>query len=733
MISNPNQDFIPIRPIPLSTRLSDAISQGESWLLERQHEEGFWVGMLESNSCMEAQWILAMHFLGIEDEKKRAGMVASILNEQRADGSWEVYHNAPAGDINTTVECYAALRSAGYLPDAAVLSRAREWIFARGGLSQTRVFTRYWLALIGEWPWSATPTLPPELICTPLWFPFNIYHFASWARATIIPLSVLSARRPVRPLPPKARLDELYPEGRGIFDYRLTPKKRFFSWESFFFMADRLLSRYVEFPIQPGRGLAIRLCLDWVIKHQDADGAWGGIQPPWIYSLMALHTEGYGIDHPVVANGVKALDAHWSYERDGGLYIQASESPVWDTVLTLQALLDSGRAPADCPAMTRAIDWIVQKQVTAPGDWQVKVSSVMPGGWSFERANDSYPDVDDTAVAILVLARAKSAHHNPTVIEYAIKRAVRWILALQSSNGGWASFDRDNTNSLLTKLPFCDFGEVLDPPTVDVTAHVVEAMAYLGWTIQDRPIARALAFIKEQQEEDGSWFGRWGVNHIYGTAAVLPALAAIGEDLSAKYVSRAGDWIAAHQNADGGWGETPASYVEDSLRGVGDSTASQTAWALMALLAIPTSNYHQSIQAGIDYLLAMQCEGTWHEPQYTGTGFPGYGVGSRLHGETHDRTVSIQQGLEVGRGFMINYNLYRHYFPLMALSRARSRIEANERDTVPKLVAAVQAPALDMSFLPSLPSPDPARRRYRGGIVARHLIRKTAKLLARRF
>ena len=733
MISNPNQDFIPTRPIPLSTRLSDAISQGESWLLDRQHEEGFWVGMLESNSCMEAQWILAMHFLGIEDEKKRAGMVASILNEQRADGSWEVYHNAPAGDINTTVECYAALRSAGYLPDAEVLSRAREWIFARGGLSQTRVFTRYWLALIGEWPWSATPTLPPELICTPLWFPFNIYHFASWARATIIPLSVLSARRPVRPLPPKARLDELYPEGRANFDYRLTPKKRFFSWESFFFMADRLLSRYVEFPIQPGRGLAIRLCLDWVIKHQDADGAWGGIQPPWIYSLMALHTEGYGIEHPVVANGIKALDAHWSYERDGGLYIQASESPVWDTVLTLQALLDSGRAPADCPAMTRAIDWIVQKQVTAPGDWQVKVSSVMPGGWSFERANDSYPDVDDTAVAILVLARAKSAHHNPTGIEYAIKRAVRWILALQSSNGGWASFDRDNTNSLLTKLPFCDFGEVLDPPTVDVTAHVVEAMAYLGWTIQDRPIARALAFIKEQQEEDGSWFGRWGVNHIYGTAAVLPALAAVGEDLSAKYVSRAGDWIVAHQNTDGGWGETPASYVEDSLRGVGDSTASQTAWALMALLAIPTSNYHQSIQAGIDYLLAMQCEGTWHEPQYTGTGFPGYGVGSRLHGESHDRTVSIQQGLEVGRGFMINYNLYRHYFPLMALSRARSRIEASERDTIAKLVAAVQAPALDMSFLPSLPSTAPARRRYRGGIVARHLIRKTAKLLSRRF
>jgi squalene-hopene/tetraprenyl-beta-curcumene cyclase len=734
MMYNPNKDATPVRTIPLSDRLSTAISKGVDWLLDRQHEEGFWVGMLESNSCIEAQWILAMHFLGIADKRKLAGMVASILNEQRADGSWEVYHSAPAGDINATVECYAALRCAGYSPDAEVLCRAREWIFARGGLSQTRVFTRYWLALIGEWPWPATPTLPPELICTPLWFPFNIYHFASWARATIIPLSVLSARRPVKPLLSSARLDELFPKGRAAFDYRLTPKKRFFSWESFFLMADRLLSRYVEFPIQPGRELAIRLCIEWVIKHQDADGAWGGIQPPWIYSLMALHTEDYGIDHPVVENGIKALDAHWSYERDGGLYIQASESPVWDTVLTLQALLDVGQSPADCEAMTRAINWIVQKQVTAPGDWQVKVASVKPGGWSFERANDSYPDVDDTAVAILVLARARQTHSDPNAIDYAMKRAVRWILALQSSNGGWASFDRDNTNSLLTKLPFCDFGEVLDPPTVDVTAHVVEALAYLGWTVQDRPIARALDFIKYRQEKDGSWFGRWGVNHIYGTAAVLPALAAIGEDLSTKYVCLAGDWIADHQNADGGWGETPASYVDDSLRGVGDSTASQTAWALMALLAIPTTRYDQFIQPGIDYLLRTQHEGTWHEPQYTGTGFPGYGFGSRIHGKSHERTISIQQGLEVGRGFMINYNLYRHYFPLMALSRARSRAEARGRDAIAGLADLTHLPTLEMIGLAkSLTAADPRRRRYRGRIVARRLIRKTAKLLSRRF
>jgi squalene-hopene/tetraprenyl-beta-curcumene cyclase len=726
------EDEILIDAGPVLERLSDAIGNGIDWLLNRQDADGFWVGKLESNSCMEAQWILAMHLLGIEDKRKLDGMVASILNEQRADGSWEVYHNAPAGDPNTTVECYAALRAAGYSADDETLRRAREWISARGGLSQTRVFTRYWLALIGEWPWQATPTVPPELICTPLWFPFNIYHFASWARATIIPLSVLSARRPVKPLPPRSRLDELFPMGRENFDYRLTPKKRFFSWESFFFMTDRLLSRYVEFPIRPGREAAIRLCIEWIVKHQDADGAWGGIQPPWIYSLLALFTEGYGVDHPVVANGIKALDAHWSYERDGGLYIQASESPVWDTVLTLQALLDSGRSAADCEAMNRAIDWIVRKQVTAPGDWQVKVSSVMPGGWSFERANDSYPDIDDTAVAILVLARGRGALRDPAAIDYAINRAVRWILALQCSNGGWASFDRDNNNSLLTKLPFCDFGEVLDPPTVDVTAHVVEAFAYLGWTVRDGPVARALAFIKNEQEEGGSWFGRWGVNHIYGTAAVLPALATIGEDMSADFIRLAGDWIADHRNADGGWGETPASYVDDSLRGVGDSTASQTAWALMALLAIPTARYAQIIKTGVEYLLSMQHEGTWHEPQYTGTGFPGYGIGSQPRTEGRQRAARMHQGLEVGRGFMINYNLYRHYFPLMALSRARSRISSRERELMKDLLASKQVNPPEANFANNLQMTKPRRRRHRGRIVARRLIRKTAQLLSSR-
>jgi squalene-hopene/tetraprenyl-beta-curcumene cyclase len=719
------ETFARTRSQSSSGRLDKAIGSAVDWLLDQQDPEGFWVGMLESNSCMEAQWILAMHFLGIQDERKRDGMVSSILNEQREDGSWEVYHNALGGDINTTVECYAALRAARFSPDSDPVRKAREWIFEHGGLSETRMFTRYWLAIIGEWPWQATPTLPPELIYAPLWFPFNIYHFASWARATIIPLTVLSSRRPVKPLPEGCRLDELFPGGRESFDFRMVAKGRFFSWESFFFITDRLLSRYVASPFRPGRGIAIRSCIDWIVRHQDADGAWGGIQPPWIYSLMALNVEGCALDHPVIAKGIKALDEHWSYERDGGLYIQASESPVWDTLLSLQALLDTGHTPDDCDAMTEAVNWLVSKQVTANGDWEVKVTAPA-GGWSFERANDSYPDIDDTAVAILVLARARAGLESTATVDQALERAVRWVLAMQCTNGGWASFDRDNNNAFLTKLPFCDFGEVLDPPTVDVTAHVVEALAYLGWTSEDRPIARALAFIRKEQETDGSWFGRWGVNHIYGTAAVLPALAAIGADMSLPSIQRAGDWVANHQNGDGGWGETPASYVDDSLRGVGSSTASQTAWALLALLAIPTPRYNKCITKGIEYLLDTQTEGTWHEPQYTGTGFPGYGVGARVR---HNEAIPLDQGLEVSRGFMINYNLYRHYFPLMALSRVRTRLATRHARRLSQLDYAPFLTPLDTDFLNDIRLSDEPKTLIRRTFGSRSLFRKTARLL----
>ncbi len=503
-------------------KIDAAIDKATAWLDVHQNDDGFWVGMLESSYCMEAEWLLAMHFLGYPHPRQR-DLVATLLRAQRADGSWEAYYEAPQGDINATVECYAALRCVGMGPDEPALANARRWIFEHGGLSKIRVFTRYWLALLGEWPWDATPNLPPEVIANPTWFPFNIYNFASWARATLLPLAVLSARRAVRPLPPGRRLDELFPKGRDHMDYRLPRRGPWLSWRRLFLFSDRFLHLYQRLGFTPGREIAVNACLGWIVRHQDSDGAWGGIQPPWIYSLMALNVEGYALDHPVMAKGLAALDDHWSYERDGTLHVQASESPVWDTLLALLAMQDCGRDFT--PRMEEALAWVLEREVRYVGDWTKKVKGVEPSGWAFERANLHYPDIDDTAVALIVLARLPRAILDRPEIRGAIDRALAWVLAMQSSNGGWAAFDKDNDRLIITKIPFCDFGEALDPPSADVTAHVIEALGLLGFDRGHRAVARAYEFLRAEQEADGSWFGRWGVNHIYGTAAVLPALA----------------------------------------------------------------------------------------------------------------------------------------------------------------------------------------------------------------
>jgi len=668
-----------VAPTSRNDRITEAIDTAIQWLETHQHPEGFWVGILESNVCIEAEWLLVLHFLGIEDDPKKKGLIQRLLNTQRPDGSWEIYFDAPRGDINATVEAYAALRATGMGPDAEPLVRAREWILSHGGLSGIRVFTRYWLALIGEWPWQYTPNVPPEIIFFPRWFPFNIYNFASWARATILPLSILAARQPVRPLPPSARLDELFPGGRQAFDYSLPKKGGPISWPRFFRYADRFLHAYRKLGITPGRELAVKTSLEWIVKHQEADGSWGGIQPPWIYSLMALKVGGYDLGHPTMRKGLDALDERWSYERNGSIGIEACQSPVWDTLLTLMALQDCDVDYSRSQAMQNAVEWVFQQQVKAPGDWGIKVPNTRPGGWAFEFANIWYPDVDDTGVALIVLAHLKGMYPDRKRLEEAIELARDWVVAMQCKNGGWGAFDKDNDKDLLTKIPFSDFGETLDPPSVDVTAHVVEAFGLLGLGLSHPANQRAVSYIREEQESDGSWFGRWGVNHIYGTAAVLPALAAVGEDMTAGYVRRAADWIVAHQNPDGGWGETCASYMNASLRGKGPSTASQTGWALMALLAVGSDQYRDAIEGGVDYLIALQESGTWDEPYYTGTGFPGYGVGARVDLDAGDAAGKFQQGSELSRGFMINYNLYRHYFPLMALGRARRFLAPKNR------------------------------------------------------
>lgn len=666
--------------VALSGGLDRSIDAALGWIGGRQNEAGFWAGHLETNACMEAEWLLAFHIIGYEHPAADK-LLKGIIDRQRIDGSWEIYYQADTGDINTTVECYAALRAYGYSPRSDALRKARDWILDNGGLSEVRVFTRYWLALIGEWPWDRTPNVPPEIIRCPLWLPFNIYHFACWARATMVPIAVLSARRPFKPLAPDRRLDELFPEGRERFDY--SRRRHTVSgslWQSFFRLVDRGLHRIQGLRLTPGREAAIGRCLEWIIRHQDADGSWGGIQPPWIYSVMAIHNEGYSLSHPVLRKALATLDEHWSYERDGALYIQACESPVWDTLLTCLAYQDCGRGPGDAPEYRKALSWLLGQQVLEPGDWSVKLPGVAPGGWAFERANRFYPDLDDTGVALMVLGRAREQAGDPP-LEDAIGRARDWVVAMQSRGGGWGAFDKDNNKKVLTLIPFADFGETLDPPNVDVTAHVLEGLAAAGEGDAGDTIERAVAYLRAEQEEDGSWFGRWGVNHIYGTSTVLTAFSALGEDMAGESVQSAARWLVSRQNPDGGWGETCASYVNASHRGKGPSTPSQTAWAVMGLLACGPERYWSAIHQGVAYLIARQhADGTWHEPQYTGTGFPGYGIGARIDpGRTR---TALAQGQELSRGFMINYNLYRHYFPMMALGRARRAMQEMNSTTV---------------------------------------------------
>lgn len=660
--------------------LDASVRGAADWLVARQRPDGHWVGPAQSNACMEAQWCLALWFLGLENHPLRKRLGQALLDTQRPDGAWQIYHGAPNGDINTTVEAYAALRSLGHTDDEPALGKALSWIHAKGGLRNVRVFTRYWLALIGEWPWQKAPNIPPEVIWFPLWFPFSIYNFAQWARATLMPIAVLSARRPSRPLPPERRLDALFPGGRERFDYELPVKAGAGGWDTFFRGTDKVLHGLQNIGdrlgLDFGRGAAVRHTLEWIVRHQDADGAWGGIQPPWVYGLMALHVEGYPLTHPVMAKGIAALDdPGWRVDVGEATFIQATNSPVWDTILTLLAFEDAGLGEAYPEPVVKAVQWVLDAQVRVPGDWSVKLPQVRPGAWAFEYANNSYPDIDDTAVALIALAPFRShPEWREKGIEEAIRLGVDWLVAMQSRGGGWGAFDKDNNKQILTKIPFCDFGEALDPPSVDVTAHVVEAFAKLGLPASHPSMVRAITYLRREQEADGPWFGRWGVNYIYGTGAVLPALAAIGEDMSLPYVGRACDWLVARQQVDGGWGESCASYMDVEAAGRGTATASQTAWALMALIAAGREQDREAIERGSSYLVEQQQGGTWSEPEFTGTGFPGYGVGQTIKLTDPLLQRRLMQGPELSRAFMLRYDLYRHYFPMMALARVRKRL-----------------------------------------------------------
>ena len=650
-------------------KVEHAINRSQKYILSIQWPEGYWWGELESNPTMEAEYLMLSYFLEVEDKGRWRKLVNHIRSRQRSDGSWGQYYEAP-GDVSTSVECYFALKLAGVSADRPEMKKAREFILSKGGVPAVRIFTKIWLSLFGQWEWNGTPAMLPEIVLLPTWAPFNIYRFSSWARATVVPMTIILSERPSKPVPKWASIDELYPESRELTDYSVRRPKSLLSLRKMLHMADRVLKLYNGLPIKPGRDRAIRKAMEWIVSHQEADGSWGGIQPPWVYSLIALKHMGLPMDHPVMKKGFEGFE-HFGIEEGDTWRVQACVSPVWDTCLVAIGLLDSGLSP-DHPALQDAARWMMEEQVTSGGDWQVNVKGVEPGGWAFEFANDTYPDVDDAAEVLMALKDIRLDREGETRKAQAIRKGIDWMLAMQCSNGGWAAFDKDNDAGYVAKIPFSDFGETLDAPSVDVTAHVLEALGKLGYTKDFAPLLKGYEYILAEQETDGPWFGRWGVNYIYGTGAVLPALEAIGEDMSQPYVRKAVEWLLYHQNPDGGWGESCASYVDWEWRGRGPSTPSQTAWALLALIAAGEVD-HPAVERGIQHLAETQLEdGSWDEPYFTGTGFPGYGIGKRLS-RYPKPTDDGYQGPDMPAGFMINYHMYRNIWPLMALGRYREK------------------------------------------------------------
>jgi squalene-hopene/tetraprenyl-beta-curcumene cyclase len=585
------------------TALDAAVERGAERLLSLQHPDGWWKGELESNATMIAEHLFLLHFLGLRDAETDRLLANELLARRRADGTWSIWFDGPP-DLSVTVEAYAALKLAGV--DAG--DATRDHIRAAGGVARTRIFTRAFLALIGQWPWRRLAHVPVELILLPAQGPLSVYHFACWARQTMVALSVVEALQPVRP----SAIDLSEIGGRKTGPTR--PPR-----------------------LNPMRRHAIRVAERWVRERQEVDGSWGGIQPPWVWSLVMLAALGHGFEDETFARGLAGWDRFLI--RDGDrLRPEACQSPVWDTALAVLALRAAG-VSADDPRLRAAGEWLLREEVTVKGDWAIRRPSLASGGWAFEFDNDLYPDVDDTAVVVLALRELGLG-------DAAVKRGLDWTVGMQSRSGGWGAFDVDNEALWLYRLPICDFGKVTDEPTADVTAHALEALGHEeGY---DSSLTRGLEWLLAEQEDDGSWFGRWGVNHLYGTGAALPALEACGVPPEHPAVRRAVAWLDAVQQPGGGFGEDILSYRDAAKRGLGSATSSQTAWALLGYVSGGASRA-LSARRTAEYLCQTQdVDGDWDEQHYTGTGFP--------------------------LDFMIRYHLYRLTFPVLALGRLRERL-----------------------------------------------------------
>jgi squalene-hopene/tetraprenyl-beta-curcumene cyclase len=627
---------LPWRQQNWAESLESSIERGANHLLSLQTEEGYWLGELEADTTLESDYIYYLFVLGKADPDRIAKLATYVRRRQLEDGGWSIYPGGPS-ELNATCKAYFALKLAGDPIDSPHMTRARASVHALGGLELTNSYTRFYLALVGAVGWELVPAIPPELMLLPNWFYINIYEFSSWTRAIVIPMMILSALRPNWKLPERAQVDELFKDPtrkRAAFDW----SKQLISWRNFFLALDRGLKFYERLPWKPLRQRALREAKSWVLEHMERSEGLATIYPAMMNCIFSLVAMGYGPDDPLTCRETREF-ARFEIEDKETIRLQPCVSPVWDSAIAMVALEESGVAPDD-PALVQAADWILSKQILGPGDWQVKNKDAEPGGWAFEFRNDFYPDVDDTAFVLMALQRVKFP--DAKRMEAATRRGIQWLLSMQNRDGGWGAFDRDNDRRFLCNIPFADHNAMIDPSTADVTARVLECLGRFGWPAEHLAIQKAVKFLLKDQCGDGSWFGRWGVNYVYGTSGVLRALETVS--LTAQeYCQRAVSWLKSVQQDDGSFGESLKTYSDVSTKGQGASTPSQTAWGLIGLLA-GSNPSDPAITRAVSYLVGNQNEdGSWSEHDFTGTGFPCV--------------------------FYLKYHLYRNSFPVYALSR----------------------------------------------------------------
>lgn len=622
-----------------SKKLEEAISASQNYLLSLQYPQGYWWAELESNVTITAEVVLLHKIWGTDKTRPLHKVESYLRSQQRDHGGWELFYG-DGGDLSTSVEAYMALRLLGVSAHDFALRRAKKFILKHGGISKTRIFTKLHLALIGCYDWKGLPSIPPWIMLLPEESPFNIYEMSSWARSSTVPLLIVFDKKPIFVTLPTINLDELYTEGIDNVRYELPTTN---DWTDAFVWLDNAFKWAENSNIVPFREEGIKAAEEWVLARQEATGDWGGIIPAMLNSLLALRTLSYDVADPIIQKGLSAVD-NFAIEEEDLLRVQPCISPVWDTAWVLRALVESGLNP-EHPALVKGSQWLLDRQILDYGDWKVKNKQGMPGGWAFEFDNRFYPDVDDSAVVVMALDGVKMP--NEPNKQRAIARCVEWIATMQCQTGGWAAFDLDNDQDWLNLVPYGDLKAMIDPNTADVTARVLEMLAQCNLSMEASQVQQAISYLIAEQESDGSWFGRWGVNYIYGTSSALSALSLIAPETCQQNIDKGAAWLVLCQNYSGGWGETCRSYDHPALKGKGNSTASQTAWALIGLLAATSAtgfNAKEAIDTGIDYLISTQSsDGTWDESEFTGTGFPSH--------------------------FYLKYHLYQQYFPLLALAR----------------------------------------------------------------